>query len=187
MENQERNWFVIRCLSGHEKKVKEYLHREMEDNSELQDKISEILIPSETVIEIRSGKKKTKEKNFFPGYMLIQTVFDDSINNLISNAPSVIGFLKNEKESIRPTPLKEDEIDRILGRTTKGEGEEVAGMLDIPFKKGDLVKVIEGPFKDFDGTVDEIYPDKLKLRVLVSIFGRRTPVEVDVSHVDPDV
>ena len=185
MENQQRNWYVVRCFSGHEKKVKEYLHREIELQG-LQDKIKEILIPSETVIEIRSGKKRTREKNFFPGYIILETIFDDSVNNLVSNAPSVIGFLKNDKSSARPTPLKQDEVDRILGRSAKSQDTDGASLVEIPFKKGDLVKVIDGPFKDFDGTVEEIYPDKLKLRVLVSIFGRRTPVEVDVNQVDPD-
>jgi transcription termination/antitermination protein NusG len=185
MENQQRNWYVVRCFSGHEKKVREYLQREI-DLQGFGDKIKEILIPSETVIEIRSGKKRTREKNFFPGYILLEAIYDDSVNNLVSNAPSVIGFLKNDKGSTHPTPLKQEEVNRILGRTGKSEDDAGVSLVEIPFKKGDLVKVIDGPFKDFDGTVEEIYPDKLKLRVLVSIFGRRTPVEVDVNQVDPD-
>ncbi|MDG5768161.1 transcription termination/antitermination protein NusG [Balneolales bacterium ANBcel1] len=184
MENQQRNWYVVRCFSGHEKKVKEYLQREIVLQG-FEEKITEILIPSETVIEVRGGKKRTREKNFFPGYILIEAVYDDAVNNLISNAPSVIGFLKNDKESTRPAPLKRDEVDRILGKAGQAE-EEGASLVEIPFKKGDLVKVIDGPFKDFDGTVEEVYPDKMKLRVLVSIFGRRTPVEVDVNQVDPE-
>lgn len=185
MENQQRNWYVVRCFSGHEKKVKEYLQREL-DLQGLRERVQEILIPSETVIEIRAGKKKTREKNFFPGYILMEAWYDDALNNLVSNAPSVIGFLKNDKASSRPTPLKEEEVNRILGRTTRAAGEDADSLIEIPFKKGDLIKVIDGPFKDFDGTVEEVYPDKLKLRVLVSIFGRRTPVEVDVNQVDPD-
>lgn len=185
MEQQKRNWYVVRCFSGHEKKVKEYLKREIELHG-FEEKITDILIPSETVIEIRAGKKRTREKNFFPGYMIVEAIYDDSVNNLISNAPSVIGFLKNDKTSDRPTPLKQEEVNRILGRTAQAAGPEGSGLVEIPFKKGDLVKVIDGPFKDFDGTVEEVYPDKLKLRVLVSIFGRRTPVEVDVNQVDPE-
>ncbi len=185
MENQQRNWYVVRCFSGHEKKVKEYLQREIGLQG-FEEKITEILIPSETVIEIRSGKKRTREKNFFPGYIIIEAIYDDSVNNLVSNAPSVIGFLKNDKDSNRPTPLKKEEVNRILGRASKAQEAGAASLVEIPFKKGDLVKVIDGPFKDFDGTVEEVYPDKLKLRVLVSIFGRRTPVEVDVNQVDPD-
>ncbi len=181
-----KNWYVIRCFSGHEKKVKEYLEREI-DLQGMQDKITEILIPTETVIEVRSGKKRTREKNFFPGYMLIEADYDDNVNQLIQNAPSVIGFLKNDKDSKRPTPLRPDEVNRILGRVT--ENQEIlasGGLVEIPFNEGDLVRVVDGPFKGFDGTVEEVYPDKLKLRVLVSIFGRKTPVEVDVNQVEPE-
>ncbi len=185
MENQQQNWYVVRCFSGHEKKVKEYLQREIAEQG-FEDKIKEILIPSETVIEIRAGKKRTREKNFFPGYILIESLYDDSVNDLISNAPSVIGFLKNDKDSKKPAPLKQDEVNRILGRAGQMDEAGGASLVEIPFKKGDLVKVIDGPFKDFDGTVEEVYPDKMKLRVLVSIFGRRTPVEVDVNQVDPE-
>lgn len=185
-DQQNTNWYVVRVFSGHEKKVREYLQREISMQG-LDDKIHEILIPTETVIEIRSGKKRTREKNFFPGYVLLNAIFDDSVNELVSNAPSVIGFLKNDKASDKPTPLKPDEVERIVGRVHDNE-EMVAsgGLVEIPFKQGDLVKVIDGPFKDFDGSVEEVYPDKLKLRVLVSIFGRKTPVEVDVNQVEPE-
>lgn len=183
---QKKNWYVVRCFSGHEKKVKEYLEREI-DMQGLDDRITEVLIPTETVIEIRAGKKRTREKNFFPGYILVEALYDDNVNQLISNAPSVIGFLKNDKTSKRPTPLKKQEVDRILGRVT--ENREImasGGLVEIPFGEGDMVKVVDGPFKGFDGTVEEVFPDKLKLRVLVSIFGRKTPVEVDVNQVEPE-
>ncbi len=186
MSDSTYNWYVVRCFSGHEKKVKEYLQREITLEG-LEDKIREILIPTETVVEIRSGKKRTREKNFFPGYMLVETIYDESVNDVISNAPSVIGFLKNDKNEKRPTPLKEAEVNRILGRVSHNrEVAATGGLVEIPFKVGDLVKVIDGPFKDFDGSVEEVYPDKLKLRVLVSIFGRKTPVEVDVNQVEPE-
>lgn len=183
---EEGKWYVVRCFSGHEKKVREYLEREIQLQG-LEDKIEEILIPTETVIEVRSGKKKTREKNFFPGYILLKAIYDENVKELINDAPSVIGFLKDNKNSEKPTPLQEDEVDRILGRVHHNkEVAEGGGLVEIPFKKGDLVNVVDGPFKDFDGTVEEIYPDKLKLRVLVSIFGRRTPVEVDVNQVEPE-
>lgn len=184
MNNEDHKWYVVRCFSGHERKVREYLSQETIELG-LEEKISEILIPTETVVEIRGGKKKTREKNFFPGYILIHTIFDDSVNGMITDAPSVIGFLKTDKTSKSPTPLKEDEVERILGHVSHNK--EVAatgGFVNIPYRIGDLIKVTDGPFKDFDGTVEEIYPDKLKLRVLVSIFGRKTPVEVDVNQVE---
>ncbi len=181
------HWYVIRCFSGHEKKVKEYLEKEIAEKN-LSDKINEILIPTETVVEIRNGKKKTREKNFFPGYMLLETIFDDTVNELISNAPSVIGFLKPGKTAMeKPTPLRQDEVNRILGRVSNNrEAVAAGGAIDIPFRQGDYVKVTDGPFKGFDGTVEEVNTDKLKLRVLVSIFGRKTPVEVDINQVEND-
>lgn len=182
----DKKWYVVRCFSGHEKKVKEYLEEEIADQG-LDHKISQVLIPTETVVEIRAGKKRTREKNFFPGYILIETNFDDVVNQLISNAPSVLGFLKNDKNSKVPTPLKSEEVHRIIGRVSEHKDiAEAGGLVEIPFREGDLVKVIDGPFKNFDGTVQEVYPDKLKLRVLVSIFGRKTPVEVDINQVEPD-
>ncbi|HYW35502.1 MAG TPA: transcription termination/antitermination protein NusG [Balneolaceae bacterium] len=181
-KQEEHDWYVIRCFSNHEKKVKEYLEREIELQG-LQDKISEILIPTETVVEIRSGKKRTREKNFFPGYILIKAKYDEEVNNLVYGAPSTIGFLKNGKNDSRPKPLRKSEADRILGRVEESD-ERDQGVIEIPYNEGDVVKVIDGPFKDFDGTIQEINADQLKLRVLVSIFGRKTPVEVGVNQVE---
>ncbi|HEX6981856.1 MAG TPA: transcription termination/antitermination protein NusG [Balneolaceae bacterium] len=182
-ENQHK-WYVVRVFSSHEKKVKRYLEREMELQG-LEEKISEILIPTETVIEIRSGKKRTREKNFFPGYLLLKTLYDEEVNNLIQGAPSTIGFLKSGKNDHVPKPLRKAEVDRILGRVYESQDMEQGAKIEIPYDEGDIVKVIDGPFKDFDGTVQEVNTDKLKLRVLVSIFGRKTPVEVDVNQVEP--
>lgn len=182
MGNKEvHEWYVIRSFSGHERKVKEFLDREIEEQG-LQDKISEVLVPTETVVEIRAGKKRTREKNFFPGYILINAHYDEEVNDLIQNTPSSMGFLKVGNQQAAPQPLKKHEVNRILGRIR--EVDEDLQNIKIPYSEGDLVKVISGPFKDFDGTVQEVNADKLKLRVLVSIFGRRTPVEVDVSQVE---
>ena len=178
------DWYVVRCFSSHEKKVKEFLEREIEDLG-LSHKIEEILIPTETIVEIRSGKKRTKEKNFFPGYILLKTKYDEEVNNLVQSAPSCLGFLKAGKSDPDPTPLKQREVERILGRIYDNiEMAEQGGVVDIPYKEGDIVKVIDGPFKEFDGTVQEVLTEKLKLRVLVSIFGRKTPVEVDLNQVE---
>jgi len=178
------DWYVVRCFTSHEKKVKEYLTREIEEQG-LDHKISEILIPTETVIEIRSGKKRTKEKNFFPGYILVKTRYDEEVNNLIQSAPSCLGFLKVGKSQVVPEPLKKHEVERIIGRVMDNqEAVEKGGIVDIPYKEGDIVKVVDGPFKEFDGTVQEVLAEKLKLRVMVSIFGRKTPVEVDLDQVE---
>lgn len=176
----EHGWYVVRCFSSHEKKVKEFLDREIEE-LDLGDKVSDILVPTETVVEIRGGKKRTREKNFFPGYILVKTHYDEEVNNLIQSAPSCLGFLKGKTDTV-PSPLKKHEVQRIIGRVQEA-GDESRNV-EIPYSEGDLVKVISGPFKDFDGTIQEVNTDKLKLRVLVSIFGRRTPVEVDVNQVE---
>ncbi len=183
-QKDQHDWYVVRVFSSHEKKVKRYLDREIEMQG-LEDKISEVLIPTETVIEIRSGKKRQREKNFFPGYILLKTAYDEEVNNLIQGAPSTIGFLKSGKNDNIPKPLRKPEVDRILGRVEGEQDGEEGGKIEIPYDEGDIVKVIDGPFKDFDGTVQEVNTDKLKLRVLVSIFGRKTPVEVGVNQVEP--
>lgn len=175
------DWYVVRCFSSHENKVRDFIEREIEEQG-LEDKVKEVLVPTETIVEIRGGKKKTREKNFFPGYILLNTHYDEEVNNLVQSAPSCLGFLKVGKTQTVPHPLKKHEVQRIIGRVREG-GEENAN-IEIPFSEGDLVKVISGPFKDFDGTVQEVNTDKLKLRVMVSIFGRRTPVEVDVNQVE---
>jgi transcriptional antiterminator NusG len=183
-QEDQHDWYVVRVFSSHEKKVKRYLDREIEMQG-LEEKISEVLIPTETVIEIRSGKKKTREKNFFPGYILLKTTYDEEVNNLIQGAPSTIGFLKSGKNDNIPKPLRKPEVNRILGRVRGDDDGDEGGKIEIPYDEGDIVKVIDGPFKDFDGTVQEVNTDKLKLRVLVSIFGRKTPVEVGVNQVEP--
>jgi len=184
-QDDQHDWYVVRVFSSHEKKVKRYLDREIEMQG-LEDKITEVLIPTETVIEIKSGKKRTREKNFFPGYILLKTAYDEEVNNLIQGAPSTIGFLKSGKSDHVPKPLRKSEVNRILGRVQDSEEMmEQGGKIEIPYDEGDIVKVIDGPFKDFDGTVQEVNTDKLKLRVLVSIFGRKTPVEVGVNQVEP--
>ena len=173
-----KKWYVLRTFSGHEKKVKEHLEREM-DRLGLEDKIDEILIPTETVFEMRSGKKRTREKTSYPGYILVNAILDAYTKELISSAPSTIGFLG---AGDRPTPLRPDEINRILGHMEQVE--EAGEQPEIPFKAGDAIKVIDGPFNNFSGFVEEIYPDKLKVRVMVSIFGRKTPLELDYLQVE---
>lgn len=176
-------WYVVRCFSGHEKKVRTYLEEEIATQG-LDDRIADVLIPTETVIEVRNGKKRQKEKNFFPGYILLEAVYDDAVNDLVQNAPSTLGFLKTGNSKL-PTPLQPSEVKRILSRVDRNRDDAADGaVIDIPYKEGDLVRVTDGPFKDFDGTVQEVDSQKLKLRVLVSIFGRKTPVEVDLNQVE---
>ncbi len=175
-----RKWYVLRTFSGHEKKVKHYLEKEIE-RLNLQDRINEVMIPTETVFEMRSGKKRTREKTFFPGYLMLHIALDTELQHVISNLPSVIGFLTTGDE---PTPLRPDEINRIMGKMN--EVREAGEQPEMPFKNGDLVKVVDGPFNNFSGFVEEVYPDKMKVKVMVSIFGRKTPLELDYLQVERD-
>lgn len=172
-----RKWYVLRTFSGHEKKVKEYIEQEGERLG-VEEKIGDIIIPTETVFEMRAGKKRTREKTFFPGYLLINTVLDNEVQHVLGGVPSVIGFLTTGDQ---PTPLRPDEINRILGKMD--EAEAAGETPEIPFNEGDPVKVVDGPFNNFTGFVDEVYPDKMKVKVLVSIFGRKTPLELDYMQV----
>jgi transcription termination/antitermination protein NusG len=170
-------WFAIHVFSGHEKKIKKYLENEVE-RAGLKDQIARILIPSEDVVEMRDGKKKVKNRIFFPGYMLVEMELNKVTQHLILNTPGVTNFVGAKNQ---PVPLHEDEVRRILGRVDDRPGEEI---FDIPFRVGDPVKVVDGPFTDFVGMVEEVSREKKKLKVMVSIFGRSTPVELDFLQVE---
>lgn len=170
-------WYTIHVFSGHEKKIQKYLESEIE-RANLKDQIPRILIPSEDVVEMRDGKKRVKNRIFFPGYMLVEMDLNKYTQHLILNTPGVTNFVGPKN---RPVPLQKEEIRRILGRVEERQDDEV---IDIPYKEGDPVKVIDGPFTDFAGVVEEINREKKKLKVMVSIFGRSTPVELDFLQVE---
>ncbi len=176
--NADARWYVLRTFSGHEKKVKKFLESEIE-RLHLESRLTDILIPTETVFEMRSGKKRTREKRFFPGYILIQALMDNELQHVVSGLPSVIGFLGGRDQA---TPLRPEEVARIMGRVedARDSGEKPA----MPFASGDAVKVVDGPFNNFTGFVDEVFPDKMKVRVMVSIFGRKTPLELDYLQIE---
>ena len=178
MDNANYKWYVVRTFSGHENKVKSLIDLELEDNTELKARISQILVPVEKVFEVKDGKKRTKTKNFFPGYILIEADIDNKVLDFISNTPSVMGFLGGQK---KPNPLQPDEVKRIVGRITKDEDTE---RTDTIFRTGDYVKIIDGPFNNFSGVIEEVNEDRLKIKVLVSIFGRKTPVEIDFAQAE---
>ncbi len=177
MEDQEKKWYVVHILSGHEKKVKAYIESEV-NRLELQDKLTNVLIPSEEITEMKNGKKKTKNKVFFPGYLLVEMVLDKDTSHLISNTPGITHFVGSKN---KPQPLRPDEIKRILGRVDEAKNRD---LLEVPFKVGDPIKVIDGPFTDFTGVVKEVNEEKNKLKVMVSIFGRSTPVELNFLQVE---
>jgi transcription termination/antitermination protein NusG len=175
-----RKWYVIRTYSGHEKRVKEALEREIEELG-LQEKVEEIVIPTETVFVMHGGKKRTREKTFFPGYVFIHALLDLEVKHVISGLQSVVGFL-TQGQGDEPAPLRPDEVARMIGRMD--EAAQKGEQPEVPFKLGDAVKVIDGPFNNFMGTVEEVYPDKMKVKVMVSIFGRKTPLELDYMAVE---
>jgi transcriptional antiterminator NusG len=177
-------WYVVRVISGQEKKIKSYLESEIEREN-LQDFIAQVLIPSEKVYEMRNGKKRVRERNFFPGYVLVSAdLSHGEANHLINSIPGVIGFLGagGMGQSKEPVPLRQSEINRILGKVD--EMDESEEKLDTPYIVGESVKVMDGPFSGFTGTVEEVFEEKKKLNVMVKIFGRNTPVELNYMQVE---
>lgn len=169
----DSRWYVVRTFSGHENKVKNLIDLELKDNEKLLVKIQQVLVPTEKVFEVRDGKKRSKTKNFFPGYILLQAELDAQVKDFILNTPSVMGFLGQRNN---PNPLQPDEVKRIVGRIAQDSDEERSETI---YRTGDLVKIIDGPFNNFTGNVEEVNEEKMKIKVLVSIFGRKTPVEID--------
>ncbi len=180
----ELKWYVVRVVSGKEKKAKSYLEMEIA-RYKLQDFIPEIMIPSEKVYEMRQGKKRVRERNFFPGYMIVSAdLTHGEAAHLITSIPGIIGFLGSNSggASKTPVPLRESEINRILGRV--GDVEEFEETLDSPYIVGEEVKVMDGPFCGFTGMIEEVFEERKKLNVMVKIFGRNTPVELNYMQVE---
>lgn len=180
----ELKWYVVRVVSGQEKKIKLYLENEIEREN-LQEYIPQILIPSEKVYEMRNGKKRVRERNFFPGYVLVSAdLTHGEANHTVTSIPGVIGFLGNNTAgaSKEPVPLRQSEINRILGKVD--EADEFEQKLDTPYIVGESVKVMDGPFSGFTGTVEEVFEERKKLNVMVKIFGRNTPVELNYMQVE---
>jgi transcriptional antiterminator NusG len=178
------NWYVIRSVSGQEKKVKTYLENEIARQN-LGEYIPQVLIPSEKVYEMRNGKKRVRERNFFPGYVLVSAdLSHGEAAHIITSIPGVLGFLGSSEggTSKKPVPLRQSEINRILG--TVDETDEKEEKLETPFIVGETVKVMDGPFNGFTGTVEEVFEEKKKLNVMVKIFGRNTPVELNYMQVE---
>jgi transcriptional antiterminator NusG len=173
----QTRWYAIRTYSGHEARVKQLLESEV-TRLGLSEYVPTVLIPLEKVYEVRDGKKRTRQKNFLPGYVLVEAILNKRVKDLIQNTPSVINFVGTKTE---PAPLQPDEISRILNRIE--ERKHVETIVES-FREGDPVKVIDGPFNNFSGFVREVNASKQKLKVEVSIFGRKTPVELDFSQVE---
>ena len=171
-------WYSLRVISGKEKSAEEQILRAAGDN-EITNEIEEVFVPYEKVVEMRNNKKRIREKMFFPGYVLIKMNMNANTKYIVENSPGVLSFVGPKGEN--PIPLREDEIKRIFGEVERKEGVEIVA---TPFKKGDAIKVVAGPFIDFTGFVESLNEDKQKVKVTVSIFGRPTPIELDFFQVE---
>ena len=191
MSESSKKWYVLRAAGGKEKKAKEYLEKEIERRG-LQDLVSQVLVPTEKVYRIRDGKRVCTERLFYPGYVLIEAELTGELQHIIRNeVPHMSGFL-TEKQDVKrgdgktqveklPTPIRQDEVDRILGK--KDEMADTEAVTVVDYQVGDAVKITDGPFEGFDGTVEEIVEDRSKLKVMVMIFGRKTLLELNFTQV----
>jgi len=173
----ETQWYAVQTYSGHENKVQKLIQRRIEEEpgEEADRQIREVIVPTQEVMEIRNGKRVTVTRRLYPGYVLVQMVLNERTQHVINNIQGVIKFVGSGKA---PQPLREDEINKILGVEVETEAEAHE---EIPFHHGQVVEVTKGPFTDFSGTVQEVYPDKGKVKVEVSLFGRPTSVELDYT------
>ncbi len=181
MESLENNiqpkWFIVRCVTGAEAKAKLSLEKRISEEN-LENKILNICIPTKKIIEIHDGKKKGKEKKILPGYVFLELILDNAIKDFIMQTPHILGFMG---EKNKPIPLRSDEVKRFLGKENSS-----TSSVESKFVIGMPVKIIDGPFANFLGTIEEVSLEKMKLKVMVSIFGRKTPVELDFTQVEEE-
>jgi transcriptional antiterminator NusG len=175
-----KKWYAVHTYSGFENKVKKSLEERVRQEA-LEDSVGEILIPMEQVVEMVKGEKKTSKRKFFPGYVLVQMEMNDRTWHLVKGTPKVTGFVGNAKRPEEVVAIRDDEVSRLTAQISEGT---LKPKPKVQFDEGDQVRVIDGPFANFNGTVEEVKPDKGKVRVLVSIFGRATPVELDFMQVE---
>jgi transcription termination/antitermination protein NusG len=180
MEAIDLQWYVVRAVSGQEKKVKANLESEL-IKAKLTDYVPQILIPMEKVYQIKNGKKIAKERNYFPGYILIQAKFHGEVAATIKGINGIVGFLGSKDN---PVPLRQAEVNRILGNADENGGVDVE--TTEPFIVGEPIKVTDGPFSGFSGVIEEVNEEKKKLKVMVLIFGRRTPLELNYNQVEKE-
>ena len=182
MAEINRKWYVLRVIGGKEKKVKEYVENEIASLG-MQDYVSQVLIPTEKVYHIQNGKKVSKERNFFPGYVMIEAALIGEVPHILRAITNVIGFL-GETKGGDPVPMRQAEINRILGKVDEllKQPEEI----NIPYVVGESVKVTDGPFNTFTGVIEEVNNDKKRVKVIVKVFGRQTPLELSFMQVEKE-
>jgi transcriptional antiterminator NusG len=176
--NPNMKWYIIHTYSGFERKVKESIEARVRADERLAPKIGRVLIPTESVTEVRGGKKYTSERMFYPGYVLVEMDMDDNVWHVVKSTPRVTGFVGTGQQ---PTPLSEDEVQQIVYRVADSKEKP---KLKVKFEKNESVRITEGPFASFTGQVDEVNEDRETLKVMVTIFGRSTPVELEFGQVE---
>jgi len=175
-----KKWYVVRAVSGQENKIRDYMDSEI-NRLGFKDFVEDILVPTQKVVQIRKGKKINKEKVYFPGYIMIKANLTGEIPHIIKALPNVIGFL-GETKGGDPIPLRTAEVNRMLGKVDELSTESES--VSIPFEIGENIKVIDGPFNGFNGTIEKVNQEKRKLEVMVKIFGRKTPLELSYMQVE---
>jgi transcription termination/antitermination protein NusG len=180
MAESVKKWYVVRAIGGQENKVKSYIETEI-SRLGLSDYVEQVLVPTEKVIQIRNGKKISKEKIYFPGYIMVEANLSGEVPHVIKSVTGVIGFL-GETKGGEPVPLRKSEINRMLGKVDELSVQN--NNVEIPFVVGETVKVVDGPFNGFDGVIENVNEEKRKLEVMVKIFGRKTPLELSYMQVD---
>lgn len=178
----EKRWYVLRAMGGKEKKAKKLIETEIV-SKKIEDYVSQVLLPSEKIIVMVNGKKTFKEKSFYPGYILIEVALVGEVAHILKNIPEVLGFLGSEKGG-EPTPLRQAEVNRILGKVDELNTQE--SLSDTKFYVGETVIVNDGPFKTFAGVIEEVNEEKKKIKVMVKIFGRKTPLELSFMQVEKE-
>ena len=178
MDELKKQWFVVQAYSGYEAYVKKALERNIADHS-FEDRFGRILVPTEEVVEMRAGQKRKSERKFFPSYVFVEMVMDENTWHMVRQTPKVIGFIGGVSD--KPAPITEKEVNTIMERMEDSVDKPRPKVL---FEPGEVVRIAEGPFADFNGVVEEVYYEKSRLRVAVLILGRSTPVELEFSQVE---
>ena len=180
MAENNYKWYVLKAISGKENKVKEYIEGALVTSTLFKEYVSQVLIPTEKVVALRGNKRVVKERNMLPGYVLVECNLTDECYPLLRNIPNVLGFVTDSKSSVKAKPVPQEEVNRLVGAI---EDSNVDAMMDETFLVGEHVKVTDGPFSGFEGIINEVVQDKRKLKVVVTIFDRQTPLELGYDQV----
>ena len=183
MAEKQKQWYVLRAISGKENKVEEYINNALVSSSLFREYVSQVLIPREKVVILKNGKRTEKERNLLPGYLLVECYLCDESFPLLRNIPNVLGFLSGGKTTVKPKPVSQAEVNKLVGLASESE---VRAASAVTFLVGESVKVTDGPFSGFKGVVQEVSQEKNKLKVVVTIFDRQTPLELGFNQVEKE-